>query len=146
MLNLLNFLAEEGGSNLTSTIILIVMIVLVVGLLAGSFFMQRKQRKQADAAIKSLQVGDEIVTIGGVKGKIVAIDDANDTMDIETGNGVVLTFFKGAIQNIPAKQQPASQPATEDATAEVAENSTTAEASDEQAAEETTTTDEETKH
>ena len=44
---------------------------------------QHKREKETDKMRKSLQVGDEIVTTGGVVGRIVSIKD--DSLVIETG-------------------------------------------------------------
>lgn len=45
---------------------------------------QRKKEKEAQAMIAALGIGDKIVTIGGIWGKIVKIKD--DYIFIETGN------------------------------------------------------------
>lgn len=45
---------------------------------------QKKKREQEEQLRKSVEVGDEIVTIGGVCGRIVSIKD-DDTIVIETG-------------------------------------------------------------
>ena len=44
---------------------------------------QKKQQKQISDMLSSLKVGDEIVTVGGVVGKIIRIKD--DDIFIETG-------------------------------------------------------------
>lgn len=45
---------------------------------------QRKRQKQETEMRKSLQVGDEVTTIGGIIGRVVSIKD--DTILIETGS------------------------------------------------------------
>ena len=45
---------------------------------------QKKQEKEAKAMLAALAVGDKIVTIGGIWGKIIKIKD--DYIFIETGN------------------------------------------------------------
>ena len=44
---------------------------------------QKKQQKQISDMLKSLKIGDEIVTVGGIVGKIVKIKD--DNIIVETG-------------------------------------------------------------
>lgn len=65
-----------------------VSIVIMVALLAAMYFiMIRPQKKQekADAQMRdSLQVGDEIVTIGGIIGEVVSIRD--ETLVLETSH------------------------------------------------------------
>ena len=61
--------------------------VMLVGILViGYFFIirpQKKQEKEANALRNSLQVGDEITTIGGIVGRVVTVKD--DSLIIETG-------------------------------------------------------------
>ena len=56
---------------------------------------QRRARQQTAALQSSLSPGDEVVTIGGIIGTIVAIDD--DTVDLDVAEDVVLTFTRRAI-------------------------------------------------
>ncbi len=66
--------------------------------LAFFFLIVRPQRQRFAAhraLITSLQVGDEVVTTGGMHGTIRALDD--DTLEIEIAPGVVATFARGAI-------------------------------------------------
>lgn len=46
---------------------------------------QSKQKKEEEQMRKNLEIGDEIVTIGGIVGRVVNINDDTDTMVIETG-------------------------------------------------------------
>lgn len=66
----------------------IVNIVFIVFLIAMMYFMlirpQRKREKEAKAMIDALKVGDKIVTIGGICGKVSKIKD--EYIIIETGN------------------------------------------------------------
>ena len=55
----------------------VIMLLVMVGLI---WFMQRSQKKQAQARqdqLKALQKGDEIVTIGGLYGVVDEVDTAN---------------------------------------------------------------------
>lgn len=62
------------------------------------FFMIRpQQKKQKDQKnfIKEIAKGDNIVTIGGIHGKVVAIDDETVTLDLE--KGARIKFERSAI-------------------------------------------------
>ena len=63
-------------------------IIMMVALFAIMYFVmirpQRKKEKETQAMINALAVGDKIVTIGGICGKVVKIKD--DFIFIETGN------------------------------------------------------------
>lgn len=64
----------EGGSG--STIQFVISIVLLVAVFY--FFMirpERKRKKQAEELRSSISVGDDIVTIGGMMGKVVSVSD-----------------------------------------------------------------------
>ncbi|MBE7062297.1 MAG: preprotein translocase subunit YajC [Clostridia bacterium] len=65
------------------------MIVYIVLLVAVFYFMlirpQKKQQKAMKAMLDNLAVGDKIVTVGGIHGKILKMKD--DTVVLETGSG-----------------------------------------------------------
>lgn len=72
----------QGGAN--SAIVMVIYIVAIVAFFY--FFMirpQKKQEKEAAALRNSLEVGDEITTIGGIIGRVTHIKD--DVITIETG-------------------------------------------------------------
>ncbi len=71
----------------------------LVGLLAIMYFVlirpQQRRVKAQRALVTSLEVGDDVVTIGGIFGRIVTIDDGEAT--VETTPGVVLRCRRAAI-------------------------------------------------
>lgn len=77
--------ASDGGSKGTgamgysSLIFLILMLVVMYFILIRP---QKKKEKESKAMQSSLQVGDEIVTIGGIVGLVVQVNE--DTVVIET--------------------------------------------------------------
>ena len=69
-----------GGSEM---IIFIVLIIVVF-----YFFMirpQNKKQKQMQNFRDSLKKGEKIVTIGGIHGKIVSVDETTFTIEVEDG-------------------------------------------------------------
>jgi preprotein translocase subunit YajC len=81
-----------SGSNYQS----LIMLALIMGIFY--FFMIRPQQKKAKKQKQfreSLKKGDKIVTIGGIHGKIIQLDDA--TAVIETEDGSKLRIERGAI-------------------------------------------------
>lgn len=74
----------EGGSSMW--IILLVYAVFIGALYLIFFRPQQKKKKKEEALRKSAQVGDDITTIGGICGKIVAIKEDTDTLVVETGS------------------------------------------------------------
>ena len=82
----------SGGNGLLSFLPLI-LIILVFYL----FFIrpQMKKSKEQKKFRENLKKGDKVITIGGLHGKIVEIDET--TITLEVGNQVRLTFEKSAI-------------------------------------------------
>ena len=84
------------------------LILLAVMFVALYFFMirpQKKQEKQVNDMRNSLQVGDEITTIGGIIGKIVSIKE--ETVTIETGrDGSKIRILRSAVRcvDVPAEE------------------------------------------
>lgn len=77
------------------------MILMMVALFAAMYFFtirpQKKQQKREQELRENTQIGDEITTIGGICGRVVAVKD--DTVVIETGSDrVKIKFKKYAIQ------------------------------------------------
>ena len=121
--------ANQGGS-LWGTLIMFAVIILVF-----YFFMIRPQKKQEkkDAAMRdSLQVGDEVTTIGGIIGKIVSIK--GETFVLETTKDKTkIRFLKGAIRSVDVKAADLAAQVIEakeaEAAAESSENATAEEES-----------------
>ena len=60
---------------------------------------QKKQEKKDAALRSSLEIGDQVTTIGGVIGRVVAIKD--DSFVLETGaDRVKIRFTKNAISSV----------------------------------------------
>ncbi len=73
---------SENGVGLMNFVIMAVFIL-------GMYFLlirpSSKRKKQEDQMRNSLEVGDEITTIGGICGRVLSIKDDGDTFIIETG-------------------------------------------------------------
>lgn len=65
------------------------------------FWMQRKQRlaqSKVESMQRSLQVGDQVVTMSGMYGTVVDIDDT--TVDLEIAEDVVTTWLRQSIREV----------------------------------------------
>jgi preprotein translocase subunit YajC len=100
--------ARTGGPNL-----LIIQFVLILAIIY--FLMirpQQKQRKQHQTTIMGLKKGDEIVTVGGIVGKVVHIREGvkdgapaptmNDAVTIQSGESRLIVE-RGRIARIGAE-------------------------------------------
>ena len=103
MLNFAFLLEGEATPTAGSPWSSIIMIVVLIAVFY--FFMIRPQKKQEkkDSEMRdSLQVGDEVTTIGGIIGKVVSIK--GDTFVLETTKDKTkIRFLKGAIRSVDVK-------------------------------------------
>jgi len=80
------FLAGGSSSSGQSLWITILYMVVVIGIF---YFLlmrpQQKKKKKEEKMRSSVQIGDEIVTIGGVVGRVVGVKEDEDSLILETG-------------------------------------------------------------
>ena len=87
----------EGGAQSGSFSMIIMMAVLFGAMYFFTIRPQKKQQKMEQELRENTQIGDEITTIGGMCGRVVAVKD--DTIVLETGSDrVKIKFKKYAIQ------------------------------------------------
>lgn len=77
----------------------------LIALLAVFYFLvlrpQQKRAKEHAALVAALQKGDEVVTIGGVLGKVVKVGEEN--VMVEIASGVEVQVQKPAVQTVLPK-------------------------------------------
>lgn len=88
--------AAKGGAG--GTVFMVVYIVVIV---AAMYFLlirpQKKKQKKEEALRNNIQVGDEIITIGGIYGRVMSIKE--DSLVIESlGDHSKQRIAKWAIQ------------------------------------------------
>lgn len=89
------FLETTSASASMLTLVL-PMLVLVVFMYLIIYLPQKKQDKKDAAMRNSIEIGDEVTTIGGVVGRVSAIKE--DTFVLETGSDrVKIRFRRSAI-------------------------------------------------
>ena len=94
-------LANAGGQSALPTIIMLVAMFAIV-----YFFMirpQNKKQKEIQKFRNSLQVGQDVITIGGIHGTIKSISDEDNTVSLEIATGTTVKFEKSAI--MPREQR-----------------------------------------
>jgi preprotein translocase subunit YajC len=84
--------AQQGGSNTTFLISLVLMVAIFYFLLIRP---QQRRVRQQRQLVESLRVGDEVVTIGGLFGTILEMDEESITLD--AGGGTRLRFLRQAV-------------------------------------------------
>ena len=79
---------------------LAITLILMLGMMYIMIYRPQKKQKKKDAEMRAnLEIGDKVVTIGGVIGRVVAI--ADDSILLETGKDrVKIRFTKSAIATV----------------------------------------------
>ncbi len=89
--------------------------VLTIGIwvvvIAAAYFLfirpQKKRQKAEEELRNSIEIGDDITTIGGIVGRVIAVKEDDETVVIETGSDKTrMRFKKWAIASVdtPEKQ------------------------------------------
>lgn len=81
------FLQAGGGANYSSYIMLGGMVAIFY-----LFFIRPQQKKQKDTKkfIEAIKKGDQVVTVGGIHGKVVSVEEHTVTLDVDRGSKLVL--------------------------------------------------------
>jgi preprotein translocase subunit YajC len=102
------------------------MLVPIIGTLVIMYLLvirpQQKQAKETQSLLASLKKGDDVVTTGGMLGKIHSVDEKVVTLDL--GGGTRVRVLKTAIQSkvtVEAPKTEAKSDAKSDSKADAAE-------------------------
>lgn len=97
--------AAGAGSAVTSFIPLILIFGIMYFLLIRP---QQKKLKEHQAMVEAVRRGDQIVTQGGIIGKISKVKD-DGQVEVEIAEGVKVQVVKSTIANVLNKTEPASK-------------------------------------
>ncbi|MEE1239861.1 MAG: preprotein translocase subunit YajC [Acutalibacteraceae bacterium] len=88
-----------SGSGAQSIIVMVIYLVVIFGVMYLLLIRpQRKKQKEEKKMRENLMVGDEIVTIGGIYGRVISLKE--DTIVIEsTSDHSKLTIARWALQS-----------------------------------------------
>lgn len=84
------------------------MLLLIFGIMY--FFLirpQQKKMKEHAAMLDALRRGDQIITQGGVIGKVVKVKDDSNEIEVEISKGVNVRVIKSTIATVMNKTEPA---------------------------------------
>jgi preprotein translocase subunit YajC len=87
-----------GASGLTSFIPLIFMFAIFYLLLIRP---QQKKAKEHKVLLEALKKGDQVITAGGIHGKVTSVDESVVTLEIATGINIKIN--KGFVATIVKK-------------------------------------------
>lgn len=106
--------ASGSGSGFTTILFLLLLFGVVYFLMIRP---QQKRRREAQQMQSSLGPGEQIVTIGGLHGTVVSIDD--DVATLEVAPGVQVRFARQAIARVlPRQEEEPAESETEEPVAE----------------------------
>ena len=87
-------------------------LLLPIIVFVGMYFLilrpQQKRMKEREAMVRAADIGDEIATVGGVIGTIVAEEDEN-VVSVEVDNDVELRVLRRSIGEIITKADEADE-------------------------------------
>jgi len=87
----------------------LIMLLLIFGIM---YFLlirpQQKKLKQHAAMLEALRRGDQIITQGGVVGKVVKVKDEANEVEVEIAKGVNVRVVKSTITTVMNKTEPAN--------------------------------------
>jgi preprotein translocase subunit YajC len=96
-------------------------ILLMVGMLAVFYFLlirpQQKRMKEHRARIASIRRGDTVITGGGIIGKVVKVESAEELL-VEIASNTQVRIVSSTISDVrskgePVKDAPAGKPAND---------------------------------
>ena len=92
---------------------MIAIYAVIIGLVYLFLLRPNSKKKKQEAEMRNnLDIGDEITTIGGIVGRVVAIKDDEDAIIIETGSDrVKMKFRKWCISSVDTVKE--TTPTTE---------------------------------
>ena len=85
-LSVLTTTDAAAGGNMSSMLIMLLVYGAIIAAMYFIFFRPQNKKKKEAEMRKNAQVGDEITTIGGICGRIIAVKDETDSVIIETGS------------------------------------------------------------
>lgn len=105
MMNTLLFMAPQQGDAGGSMISTLIMFALIIAIF---YFMiirpQQKKQKDRQKMLDAIKKGDKVVTIGGLHGTVLGIEDK--TVLVQAAENVKLKFDKTAISLITTGSDP----------------------------------------
>ncbi len=97
--------AAGGGSAIASFIPLILIFAIMYFLLIRP---QQKKLKEHQAMVEAVRRGDQVVTQGGIVGKVTKVIDDRE-VEVEIAKGVKVRVIKSTLSQVISKTKPASE-------------------------------------
>jgi preprotein translocase subunit YajC len=82
---------------------------------------QRNRQRQQQQLLQALEVGDEVMTAGGIFGTVTEIDEESDTVLVEIAPGTEVRMLRRAIAN-RLTEEAGGEPSDDDGSGEEADD------------------------
>lgn len=80
-------------------------VLLLVAMFAIFYFLlirpQQKRAKEHKALVESIKIGDQVITAGGIHGKVAAVQD--ETIQVEIATGVKIKLSRSSIVTVKSE-------------------------------------------
>lgn len=96
--------ADGAGSAFASFVPLILIFAIMYFLLIRP---QQKKLKDHKAMVEALRRGDQVLTQGGILGKVVKVND-DGVLEVEIAEGVKVKVLRSSISQVMSKTEPAA--------------------------------------
>lgn len=98
--------AAGGGAEIMMSILPFVLIFVIMYFLL--IRPQRQQMKRREAMLKAIRRGDQIVTGGGIIGKVTKVVDDNE-LEVEIAEGTRVRAARSLVADVRAKGEPVKE-------------------------------------
>jgi preprotein translocase subunit YajC len=102
------FAQAAGGAGAGSAVASFLPLVLIFGIM---YFLlirpQQKKAKEMRAMVDALRRGDQVLTQGGIVGKVTKVND-DGVLEVEIAEGVKVKILKHTIVQVMNKTEPAT--------------------------------------
>ena len=68
---------------------------------------QQKKLKEHQAMVAALRRGDQVVTSGGIVGRVTRVKDTDNEVEVEIAPGINVRVVRSTIQTVVSKTEPA---------------------------------------
>ena len=96
--------APSAGASIASFLPLILIFVIMYFLMIRP---QQKKLKEHKAMVTGLRRGDQVVTSGGLIGKVTRVDDQKSEIEVEIAPNVRVRVVRSTISQVVSKTEPA---------------------------------------
>ena len=100
--------AQAAGGGGAAAITSFMPLILIFGIM---YFLlirpQQKKLKEHKAMVTGLRRGDQVVTSGGLIGKVTRVDDQKSEIEVEIAPNVRVRVVRGTISQVVSKTEPA---------------------------------------